>query len=457
MSTTSDQCRFLVEREGDQSHVISIITASSEVPSNSPNAGLTGGPSSEISYVPSISPSQDSSSPSSAPSTTNVSNSPSDANTLRPTAVPSLGNTSSFPSEMPSTFTPIDNGNVDSSASDGDDDSMSKGGVAGITSAALFATVAFIAYMYRCPSHIPSLNMKSSKDPNNFGVPAHESLGKSGSSLPIPFMGLNYSVCSSSSSYRDYRFVNVFGPQGTPIPQFNPNTAGAVVIGSVTIRASSSYSSGPFGNSSSSQVRSTKSPIFTRRKRSHDRHDAPKSDSGISSRDDVSSISSRKSSYQRRIKRRTSNHRRKRMSNAAPFPVCSIKSSLTVPLSSRQRQMMDKQLISESQVSFGDWRATWDLSECRPTSETADQEAILAHRRIVFNTLCPESTQLPEENMTLSSSGFHSLPNIHIVARASSSDAGSSSIICKFRLTPPRTHFYSRILLTASFASRVSS
>ena len=411
------------------------------MPSNSPDAGWTGPPSSEISHVPSISPSQDSSS--SSPSTIIVSNSPTAADTLRPTSVSSLENPSSFPSDMPSTFTPIDNGNVDSSASDVDDDSISAGGIAGITSAALFATVAFVAYIYRSPSHVSSPNMKSSKDAYNFGVSAYEPLGKSGSSLPIPFMGLNCSVCSSSSSYRDYRFVNVFGPRGTPIPQFNPNTAGAVVIGSVTIRASSSYSSGPYGNSGSSQVRSTKSPlIFTRRKRFHHRHDAPKSDSGISSRDDVSSISSRKSSYQRRMKRRSSNHYRKIMSirldrrdvdqSAAHLPLSSIKSSLTVPLSYRQRRRMDKQLISDSQVSFGDWRATWDLSECRPTIETADQEAILAHRRIVFNTLCPESTQLPDENMTPSSSGCHSLPNMHFVPRASSSDAGSSSVLCKF-------------------------
>lgn len=47
--------------------------------------------------------------------------------------------------------------------------------------------------------------------------------------LPMSYMGFNYSSGSSSSSFRDYRFVAVFSSDGKPIPQFNPNTAGAVV------------------------------------------------------------------------------------------------------------------------------------------------------------------------------------------------------------------------------------
>jgi len=91
---------------------------------------------------------------------------------------------------------------------------------------------------------------------------------------------------------------------------------------------------------------------------------------------------------------------------------------------------------SDSQVLFGDWKATLDLSECRSPTDTADAAAILAHRKIVFNTLCPELTQLSNEHITPPSSGCHSLPNMHFVPRAGgSSDAGSSSILCKFRLT----------------------
>lgn len=411
----------------------------SEMPSNFPNAGLTNSPSSEFSLVPSVSPSEtDSMSPSSSPSTATVSYPPTSAATLHPTSSPSLESTSAFPSEVPSTFTAIDNGTVDSGTSGGNDDSLSIGGIAGITSAALFVTVAFVAFVYLCTGHMSSPDMKSPKDLNNVGMSAHDFLGKSVSSLPIPYRGLNCSVCSSSSSYRDYRFVNVFGPQGTPIPQFNPSTAGAVVIGSVTIRASSSYSSGPFDNSVSSQVHSRS--IFRRRKRAQHRQSPSKSGSGISSRDDLSSISSRKSSFQG-MKHRASKSRRKMVSmrldrrnishDAAQFPIGSLKSSLTVPLSYRQRQKLDRQLDIESQVSFGDWRATWDLSACRPCDETTDDAVIRANRKILFNTLCPESYRLSDENMTPPSSGCHSLPNMHIVPRAGSSDAGSSSILCK--------------------------
>ena len=45
---------------------------------------------------------------------------------------------------------------------------------------------------------------------------------------------------------RDETLVNGHGPGGNPIPQFNPNTAGAVIIGSVTIGADSSFGSGSF-------------------------------------------------------------------------------------------------------------------------------------------------------------------------------------------------------------------
>ena len=45
---------------------------------------------------------------------------------------------------------------------------------------------------------------------------------------------------------RDETLVTGHGPGGNPIPQFNPNTAGVVIIGSVTIEADSSFGLGPF-------------------------------------------------------------------------------------------------------------------------------------------------------------------------------------------------------------------
>jgi hypothetical protein len=155
-------------------------------------------------------------------------------------------------------------------------------------------------------------------------------------------------------------------------------------------------------------------------------------------------MSSRRSSYQRSFKHRASNHRRKMTSirlesrdvdYGAQIPsLGSLKSSRTVPLSHRQRQQMERQLNnSDSLVSFGDWRAaTLDMSEGRSFSEPADEAAILAHRKIVFNTLCESTQSLSDDNMTPPSSGCHSLPNLHLIPRAGSSDAGSSSILCKF-------------------------
>lgn len=67
-----------------------------------------------------------------------------------------------------------------------------------------------------------------SKDPNHFGIARYEPWGRSISSLPMSYVVPNCSLSSTSSSFRDYRFVNVYGPDGASIPQFNPNTAGAV-------------------------------------------------------------------------------------------------------------------------------------------------------------------------------------------------------------------------------------
>ncbi len=51
---------------------------------------------------------------------------------------------------------------------------------------------------------------------------------------------------------RNETLVTGHGPGGNPIPQFNPNTAGVVIIGSVTIGADSSFGSGPFAYTGSS-------------------------------------------------------------------------------------------------------------------------------------------------------------------------------------------------------------
>ena len=102
------------------------------------------------------------------------------------------------------------------------EDSISRGAITEMASVlALSLTAACIVYTGSSPSKY------SSKDANHFRIAAHERWGRSISSIPISYMGLNFSLISPSSSFRDYRSVGVFGPEGTPIPQFNPNTVGA--------------------------------------------------------------------------------------------------------------------------------------------------------------------------------------------------------------------------------------
>ena len=80
---------------------------------------------------------------------------------------------------------------------------------------------------------------------------------------------------------RDETLVTGHGPGGNPIPQFNPNTAGVVIIGSVTIGADSSFGSGPFAYAGLS-IASSRSCC----------QDSPANKGGASQRDDMSSLSS---------------------------------------------------------------------------------------------------------------------------------------------------------------------
>ena len=140
------------------------------------------------------------------------------------TRAPSPENYSHLPSEMPSQATnDSGDGNLEPpSGAPESEDSISRGAITGMASVlALSLTAACIVYTGSSPSKY------SSKDANHFRIAAHERWGRSISSIPISYMGLNFSLISPSSSFRDYRSVGVFGPEGTPIPQFNPNTVGA--------------------------------------------------------------------------------------------------------------------------------------------------------------------------------------------------------------------------------------
>jgi hypothetical protein len=303
------------------------------------------------------------------------------------------------------------------------DGSISSGAVIGISSTlALLFAVACIVYADRRPGP-GSLPVKDSfMEPNHFGTAAHEPWGKYVSSLPMSYMGLNCSSDSSSSSFRDYRFVAVFGPEGKPIPQFNPNTAGAVVIGSVTIgAANSSFGSGPFAATGSSSMTRSFFSLGTI---------SPKSEGGISSKDDMSSLSSRRSTKRvkpgyRRMNRRQRKSiwldKRSRGPNGSPQSSRSKTSQTTVPMSYRKLQTIERRMDCDRQISFGDWMAVSNMTEFRHPGLITDAAAILTQRKVFFNVLCPETSV---------SSECRSLPNMHYIARVGSSEAGASSL-CK--------------------------
>ena len=215
---------------------------------------------------------------------------PTELRTASPSAsdLPSLSPAPSF-SEMPSIAMVDETGGGDHGPPSNDphnDDWLSRRAIIGMSSAlalSLLAACALYTYHHPRQGSASSPDKYMSKDANHFGIAAHEPWGKTISSLPMSYMGMSCSLGSSSSSFRDYRFVNVYGPEGNPIPQCNPNNAGAVAIGSVTIGASSSISSGLFANMG---LQSTKSRSFFALGR---RNNPPTSESGVSSRDDMSS------------------------------------------------------------------------------------------------------------------------------------------------------------------------
>ena len=298
-----------------------------------------------------------------------------------------------------------------------------------------FTAACIIVYAYHRPRNLSDKHPP--KETHQFGKASGEPWGNVAlGSLPLSY-GLNCSLSSTSSSFRDYRFVSVFGPGGTPIPQFNPNTAGAVVIGSVTIGASSSYSSGPFDNGSRSYASSKSRSFFTPR-----RHKSPKSDS--SSKDDMSSLSSHRSSHQKSPRYRSFNHRHpkaprldqhhhriesSRVIKSSQRSVGTKASHNTVPLSRKKQQQYERR-VGNSQVSFADWRAVSYMTDnfCHQGQAT-DTAAALMQSSFFFDVLNrPESSASSPKSVSCLSLP---LPNVR---SATSSDAGASSILCKWIL-----------------------
>ncbi len=88
---------------------------------------------------------------------------------------------------------------------------------------------------------------------------------------------------------RDETLVTGHGPGGNPIPQFNPNTAGVIVISSVTIGADSSFGLGTFAYAGPSIASS--GSFFSFRTISCCQ-DSFANEGGASQRDDMNSLSS---------------------------------------------------------------------------------------------------------------------------------------------------------------------
>ena len=108
-----------------------------------------------------------------------------------------------------------------------------------IVGAAVALTLIVVASLYKLYKRPPrTVTTKETLST----VPANSQWDTILPSVPHAGLGSTQSMSSSSSISRDDRFINVYSSHGSPIPQFNPSTASAVVIGTVSI-GSSSYSS----------------------------------------------------------------------------------------------------------------------------------------------------------------------------------------------------------------------
>ena len=107
---------------------------------------------------------------------------------------------------------------------------------------------------------------------------------------------------------RDETLVTGHGPEGNATPQFNPNTVGVVIIGSVMIGANSSFGSGPFTYAGSS-IASSGSFFSFGTISCH--QDSPANKGGASQRADMSSLLSRRLPLRGNPNRQTTKRQRR--------------------------------------------------------------------------------------------------------------------------------------------------
>jgi len=312
---------------------------------------------------------------------------------------------------------------------------MSSTAIAGVSSAlalAAFAScVVFVKYQSReSPADESELDKKEDlSTPATFGIAPRETWGSS-----RPFFGSS-SSSSSSGAHRDTRFVNVFARTGELIPQFNPNLASAVVIGSVTIGGSSSLSTGPFAGNNVEEHSYSSRPFALLRG----------GKKAGSSNGDVSSLSSAQSSsnVSSRTKKRLGHfgHRRggfgygrperlesrHRVTSAIPKPSTSFDSQnspATVPMSRPTQRVHESRV---NRVSFGELKAVAYMSNQTQPGDSATNPTT-RQRTFLFDTLCAEAGSASSDGRNNSS--VKSLPVSQILG-TTSFEGSSASVLCK--------------------------
>jgi hypothetical protein len=243
----------------------------------------------------------------------------------------------------------------------------------------------------------------SPHDPYYYAASINEPWGRVS---PFPF-SISSSCSSSSSSFRDYRFVPVFA-NGESVLQFDPNTADAVVIGSVTIGGgggSSSISTGP------SNAYITIGQVNSR-VRAKSEANSGNSSSGLSS---MSSETSE-----------TRNLRSKFFGSfndlaSEPFNK-SIISRHTTPMT---KVSFERHVVRfDHEASFADWKAASHMvSEYRNPEQATDAHAASKQREFFFNLF---TSQSPPDDSGLSTNA--SPASIQSLGLSPMHDKGESSV-----------------------------
>ena len=311
---------------------------------------------------------------------------------------------------------------------------MNSTAIAGVSSALALAAIA------SCVVFVKNQRESSTADesepdkrddlstPAMFGIAPRETWSR-------PFFGSRSSSSSSSGAHRDSRFVNIFARTGELIPQFNPNLASAVVIGSVTIGGSSSLSTGPFAGNNMEEEDSYSSRPFALLRGNKK--------AGCSSNGDVSSLSSAQSSSN--VSFSTKRHYGKRRGGfgfgrtarlesrhrvAIPQPSKSFDSQntpATVPMNRPAQRLHESRI---NRISLGELKAVAYMSNQTQPSDSATNPTT-RQRTFLFDTLCAEANSSSgAEFEGRSNLSVKSLPVSQILGTTSLDD-GPASILRK--------------------------